>query len=105
MSHGQTCGRMQSLACGVGQERIREREPRSCRARGRDSRVFDACLACRRYLAFPSLRYDDIPTKKEAADWWYNAGEKEAWLPHPDRGGWQAHRRAWAMVRKGHPVA
>jgi integrase len=53
---------------------------------------------------FDSARKPGTPTLKAAADWWLGKAERAASLPHLERGGWHAFRRAWATARKHLPV-
>lgn len=53
---------------------------------------------------FEYARKEGQPTPKNAADWWLRQAEKKAKLPHLERGGWHAFRRAWASARRHLPV-
>lgn len=53
---------------------------------------------------FPYHRRPGEPVPKYVADWWLGQAEKVAGLPHLERGGWHAFRRAWATARRALPI-
>lgn len=57
------------------------------------ARVGDAWL-------IPSAKDPEKPMNKLMAAYWLKRAEKAAGLPHVERGGWHAFRRAWAQRRK-----